>query len=75
MVSGIASKAGNNSVLMAILSFPVMIPMLLMLMRISKNAMDGLERAASTDEILTLVAINVIVITLSYILFPYLWRS
>lgn len=75
MVSGIASKAGNNSVLMAVLSFPVIIPMLLMLMKISKNAMDGLERAASIDEILTLVAINMIVITLSYILFPYLWRS
>lgn len=75
MVSGIASKAGNNSVLMAILSFPVIIPMLLMLMKVSKNAMDGLERAASSDEILTLAAINMIVITLSYILFPYLWRS
>jgi heme exporter protein B len=75
MISGIASKAGNNSVLMAILSFPVIIPMLLMLMKISKNAMDGLERAASMDEMLTLIAINMIVITLSYILFPYLWRS
>jgi heme exporter protein B len=75
MVSGIASKAGNNSVLMAILSFPVIIPMLLMLMKVSKNAMDGLDRAASSDEILTLAAINLIVITLSYILFPYLWRS
>lgn len=75
MISGIASKAGNNSVLMAILSFPVIIPMLLMLMKVSKNAMDGLERAASMDEIVTLIAINMIVITLSYILFPYLWRS
>lgn len=75
MVSGIASKASNNSVLMAILSFPVIIPMLLMLMKVSKNAMDGLDRAVSSDEILTLAAINMIVITLSYILFPYLWRS
>jgi heme exporter protein B len=75
MVSGIASKAGNNSVLMAILSFPVIIPMLLMLMKVSKNAMDGLDRASSFDEILTLLAINAIVVSLSYVLFPYLWRS
>lgn len=75
MVSGIASKAGNNSVLMAILSFPVIIPMLLMLMKVSKNAMDGLDRASSSDEILTLLAINAIVVSLSYVLFPYLWRS
>jgi heme exporter protein B len=75
MVSGIASKAPNNSILMAILSFPIIIPMLLMLVKISKNAMDGLDRSASTDEVVTLLAINAIVLTLSYILFPYLWRS
>ncbi|NEM96585.1 ABC transporter permease [Pontibacter sp. BT327] len=75
MISGIASKAANSSTLMAILSFPVIVPMLLMLIKMSKNAMDGLDRGASLDELLTLLAINMIVITVSYILFPYLWRS
>lgn len=75
LVSGIASKAGNNATLMAILSFPVIIPMLLIVMKISKNAIDGLEFSHSVDEILTLVAINMIVGTVSYLLFPYLWRS
>ncbi|SFC05112.1 heme exporter protein B [Flexibacter flexilis DSM 6793] len=75
MISGIASKANNNSTLMAVLSFPVIIPMLLMLIKVSKNALDGLERASSTDEIVTLLAINAIVLAVSYILFPYLWRS
>ena len=75
MVAGIASKAPSNGTLMAILSFPVVIPMLLILMKISKNAMDGLDRGASTDEVLTLLAINAIVVVLSYLLFPYLWRS
>lgn len=75
LVSGIASKAGNNATLMAILSFPVIIPMLLIVMKISKNAIDGLDFSHSVDEILTLVAINMIVGTVSYLLFPYLWRS
>ena len=75
MISGIASKAANSSTLMAILSFPVIVPMLLMLIKMSKNAMDGLDRGASLDELLTLLAINMIVVTVSYILFPYLWRS
>ncbi len=75
MVSGIASRAGNNAVLMAILSFPVVLPMLLMIIKASKNAIDGLDRASSADEILVLLAINVIIITLSFLLFPYLWRS
>ncbi|WP_276498260.1 heme exporter protein CcmB [Pontibacter litorisediminis] len=75
MISSIASKAANSSTLMAILSFPVIVPMLLMLIKMSKNAMDGLARSASLDELLTLLAINMIVVTVSYILFPYLWRS
>jgi heme exporter protein B len=75
MVSGIASKASNNATLMAILSFPVVIPILLMAIRVSKNAMDGLDWSTSSDKVLTLVAINAIVTVTAYLLFPYVWRS
>lgn len=75
MVAGIASKAENAPTLMAVLSFPVILPMLLMLLKISKNALDGLDRGESTNELLTLLALNAIVWALSVILFPYLWRS
>jgi heme exporter protein B len=75
MVSGIASKASNNATLMAILSFPVIIPILLMAIRVSKNAIDGLDWWVSVDKIITLLAINAIVAVTAYILFPYLWRS
>ena len=75
MISAIASKANNSQTLMAILGFPVILPMLLMIIKISMNAIDGLALSASYQEILTLLAINMIVATASYILFPYLWRN
>jgi len=75
MVSGIASKANNNATLMAILSFPIIIPILLMAIKISKNAIDGLDRGISIDKLMTLLAINAIIGVTAYILFPYLWRS
>ena len=75
MISGIASKASNGGALMAILSFPVIIPLLIVLIKLSKNAMDGLARSVSYDEIGVLIAINVIVVTTSLLLFPYLWRD
>lgn len=75
MISGIASKAGNSNTLMAILGFPVIVPMLLMIIKVSKNAIDGLAVSVSYDEVLVLLAINIIVGTVSYILFPFLWRS
>ncbi|HEY1005895.1 MAG TPA: heme exporter protein CcmB [Sphingobacteriaceae bacterium] len=74
MISGIASKASNGA-LMAVLSFPVIIPLLVVLIKLSKNAMDGLDRSVSVNEIAVLGAINFIVITVSLLLFPYLWRD
>ncbi|MDR6737468.1 heme exporter protein B [Sphingobacterium sp. 2149] len=75
MISGISAKAGNNSTLMAILSFPAIIPLLIVLIKLSRNAIEGLERASSSKEIIVLLAINVITITISLLLFPYLWRD
>jgi heme exporter protein B len=75
MISAIASKAGNNSGLMAILSFPVIIPVILVLITLSKNAMDGIDASFNYQHIILLVAINIIVIVTSLLLFPYLWRD
>lgn len=75
MVSAIASRSGSSGTLMAILSFPVIIPLLLLLIKFSKNAMDGLERSFSMNELGILLVINVIVITTSLLLFPFLWRD
>lgn len=75
LISGIASKANNSNILMAVLSFPVLISILLMSIRITKNALDGIDRAASYDELLNLLAINCIATALAYLLFPYIWRS
>ncbi len=75
MVSGISAKTGNNSTIMAILAFPVIIPLLIVLIKLSQNALQGLDRAISYGEIGVLIAINVITITISLLLFPYLWRD
>jgi len=75
MVSAISSKAGNGGMLMAILSFPVIIPVIVVLIKLTKNAIDGLDRSVSLDEIGLLLVINVLVMAVSLLLFPYLWRD
>jgi heme exporter protein B len=75
MVSAIASKAGNGGMLMAILSFPIIIPVLIVLVKLAKNAIDGLDRSVSLDDIGLMAVINVLVMAVSLILFPYLWRD
>jgi len=51
------------------------ISILLVAIKISKNCIDGLGWDASWDELLTLAAINCLVSAMSYLLFPYIWRS
>lgn len=75
MVSAIASKTGNGGMLMAILSFPIVIPVLIVLIKFAKNAIDGLDRSVSLDEIGLLALINVMVMTVALLLFPHLWRD
>jgi heme exporter protein B len=60
---------------MAILGFPLMVPMLLLLIKVSKNALDGLDRSVSQQSLLTLLALNMLVGAVSYLLFPFLWRG
>lgn len=75
LVSSIAAKAQNNQSLLAILGLPLLIPILLMSIKISKNALDGLEWSASFNEIAVIGSIDAIVCALAIILFPYIWRS
>jgi heme exporter protein B len=75
LVSSIAAKTDNGMTLTVVLGFPLLIPVYLMLTKLSKNALDGLDRSTSVDELLILLSINLISLTLSLILFPYVWRS
>jgi heme exporter protein B len=75
LMSAIASKASNNYSMMSILSFPLLIPVLVLVLRLSKQAIDGLAWSVSTDFLLLLTSINAICIVLSMLLFPYLWRA
>ncbi len=76
LISAIAAKTGNrNATLMPILSFPLVIPMLGLLIILSKNAVADIETPNTIRDIRNLVAIDAVLAVLSYVLFPYLWRD
>jgi heme exporter protein B len=74
-VSAIASKADNSSTLMAILSFPVIIPILLVLVNLSAHSIGLLQGSMITSDIMLLSAVDLILVALGLVLFPYLWRD
>lgn len=75
LMAAIASKSGNSFTLLAILSFPLFIPVLLISLKLSMLAMNGLEFAAAAKYFFSLIALDSIAILLSYLLFPYLWKE
>jgi heme exporter protein B len=75
MISAIAQKSGNGNLLMPILSFPIIIPFLLLLIKSSKKAMDGIDVSLIYTDLLLLVAMNLLVAALAYVLFPFLWKE
>jgi heme exporter protein B len=76
LMSAISGKASGNFALMSILSFPVIMPLILVVIRLSKQAVDGLEWAGvSFSFIVILLALNLLTVALSFLLFPYLWRD
>lgn len=75
MISAIASKANNNFTIMAILAFPIIMPLLMTIIKLSQNAIDGTDLSYNLKYFSVLFALDVIVAILSYLLFPYLWKD
>jgi heme exporter protein B len=73
-LAAIAAKAQQNAAIMAVLGFPIIIPQLLLLMRLSNAAFAPLL-FIPVGTVLLLIAIDLMVVLLAVILFPYLWKD
>lgn len=75
LISAISAKAGASGSLMAILGFPVVLPMLALLVRNSLNAIKDINPNEIVMDFSIMSILLVLIITVSLALFPYLWRS
>jgi heme exporter protein B len=74
-LAAIAAKAQQQAALMAILGFPIIIPQLLLLMKIATIAFSSVIQAGLAQMVLLLIALDLMVIVLAIILFPFLWKD
>ena len=76
LMSAIAAKAQQNAALIAIMGFPIILPQLLMLMKLSKVAFAEVFRAGAVMQLsLLIVGLDVLVVAMAVVLFPYLWKD
>lgn len=75
LISAISARTNNTMGIMAILGFPLILPLLTTLILLSDVSLRGLTWDYGYREVMILGGINVLVAALSYLLFPYLWRE
>jgi len=73
-LAAIAAKAQQNAAIMAILGFPILIPQLLLLMQLSDAAFNPVLTIPLTSVFL-LIALDLMIVLLAVILFPFLWKD
>ncbi len=74
-LAAIAAKAQQPAALMTIMGFPVIVPQLLLLNKIAKTAFEPVIQGGLWQMILVLVALDCMIVVLSLILFPFLWKD
>lgn len=73
-LAAVAAKAQQNAAIMAILGFPIIIPQLIMLMKLSAATFSTVGQLPAAP-LLLLLALDGLVVLLSIILFPFLWKD
>ena len=74
-LAAIAARAQQSAALMAIMGFPIIIPQILLLMKISIPAFSDVIMEGWQQLIYSLVGLDILIVTLAIILFPFLWKD
>ena len=75
LVSAIAAQGARNFTLMSILSFPLILPLFLVLIRFSLSGLQGGPFLPYASYTIALTALILLGLTLALILFPFLWKE
>ena len=75
IIAAIISKANTKGTLYPVLSFPILLPLILTLMELTKFSMDGNLITESFVELAVLICYDVIMLTAGYMLFDFIWKD
>ena len=75
LVSLITTNTRQQGVMMAVLGFPLLLPVLIIAVRNSKLALEGKLASDIASNLTYLISLDVIIIALVFILFPYAWKN
>jgi len=74
-LAAIAAKAQQSSAIMTIMGFPLIIPQVLLLIKVSSIAFSTVVQSGLLQMILLIFGLDIMIVLLSLVLFPYLWKE
>ncbi len=75
LVAAIISKASVKGALFAVVSFPILMVLLMVLVGATEKIFDNQNLAAASSDIQFLIAYVVVMTTISLLLFKFVWRE
>ena len=74
-LAAIAARAQQNAALMAIMGFPIIVPQLLLVGKISTTAFAAAFTSGLWGMVGLLAGLDALIVVLAVILFPFLWKD
>ncbi|MFP4368843.1 MAG: heme exporter protein CcmB [Candidatus Kapaibacterium sp.] len=75
IISSLIAKAGSKNALFPVLSFPILLPLILLGIDATKYTITGIPSGNLSDDYRLMFAYSGILITVSYFLFDIVWRD
>ncbi len=75
IIAAIIAKAGAKGTLYPVLSFPILLPLILTSVQLTLFALDGTSIEEAKFELAIVVSYDVIMLTVSYMLFDFIWKD
>lgn len=74
-LSAIAAQARQNAALMAILGFPIAVPLLMVLSNLALGAVAPVQQEGWWSMVWVMLGLDVLIVSLAAVLFPFLWKE
>ncbi len=75
IIAAIIAKSNTKGTLYPVLSFPILLPLLMIVIKSTKSALEGVEFAKAMGDFQVMIAYFVVITAVSYLLFDYVWKD
>lgn len=75
IISALIAKANSKNALFPILSFPILLPIIILGIQLTAESFDGVSFSSASDDLQLIFSYTGIMIVVSYFLFDFVWKD